>query len=366
MADSGNYTIRKITPNGVVITLAGLAGSPGSGDGVGSVARFSFSYALAVDSAGNIYVADGSNHTIRRITPAGIVTTLAGLAGNSGSTNGTGSAARFARPTGVAVDSAGTVYVADTGNNTIRKITPDGVVTTFAGLAGTIGSTNGTGSAARFSTPTGVAVDSAGNVYVTELRNQTIRKITAAGVVTTLAGSAGSSGSVDGTGSVARFNFDDTSFPSIALDGAGNAYVPDNSTIRKITPAGVVTTLAGLAGSRGSADGIGIVARFKTPYGIGVDGAGNVFVADTYNNAIRIGRPMVAQLPPPSLQITRSSNRVTLSWPASATGFVLESAPNLSPATSWTPITTGITTNVDQAVFLSSPAVGASFFRLRR
>ena len=133
-----------------ITTLAGRAGSAGSADGTGSAARFYYPRGVAVDSAGNVYVADTGNHTIRKVTPAGVVTTLAGLAGSSGSADGTGSAARFNYPPGVAVDSAGNVYVADTGNHTIRKVTPAGVVTTLAGLAGSSGSADGTGSAARF------------------------------------------------------------------------------------------------------------------------------------------------------------------------------------------------------------------------
>src|ERR1043166_3677051 len=214
-------------------TLAGLAGSFGSTDGTGSAARFVYPYGLATDSAGNVYVADGYNHTIRKITPVGVVTTLAGLAGSVGSADGTGSAARFNFPTGVATDSAGNVYVADTSNYTLRKITPAGVVTTLAGLAGSLGSADGTGSAARFNNPYGVATDLAGNVYVADTFNSTIRKITPAGVVTTLAGPVGSFsfGSADGTSSAARFYL-----PSgVATGSAGNVYVADtsNHTIRK-------------------------------------------------------------------------------------------------------------------------------------
>ena len=282
---SSNNTIRKITPAGVVSTLAGLAGSSGSADGTGSAARFCYPYGVAVDGSGNVYVADTDNYTIRKITPAGVVSTLAGLAGSSGSADGTGSAARFDYPYGVAVDGSGNVYVADSGNNTIRKITPAGVVSTLAGMAGSSGSADGTGSAARFNYPTGVAVDGSGNVYVADTGNNTIRKITPAGVVSTLAGTAGSSGSADGTGSAARFYYP----YGVAVDGSGNVYVADNDnyTIRKITPAGVVSTLAGLAGSSGSADGTGSAARFYYPYGVAVDGSGNVYVADTDNDTIR-------------------------------------------------------------------------------
>jgi sugar lactone lactonase YvrE len=284
VADTGNQTIRKITPSGVVTTLAGLAGAHGYTDGTGSAARFWKPQGVAVDDSGNVYVAD--EETIRKITPAGAVTTLAGLAGAFGNADGTGISAQFHSPSGVAVDDGGNVYVADSGNNTIRKITPVGVVTTLAGLAGVVGSADGAGSAARFSYPVGVAVDGSGNVYVADVSdNNTVRKITPAGVVTTLVGSAGVPGSADGTGSAARFNFP----YGVAVDVSGNMYVADrnNCTIRKITPAAVVTTFAGSVSVSGSADGTGNAARFNQPCSVTVDGGGNIYVADTFNNTIR-------------------------------------------------------------------------------
>lgn len=285
VADSANYTIRKVTACGVVTTLAGLAGSLGSTDGAGSDARFSFPAGLAIDSADNLYVADSGNHTIRKITPAGVVSTLAGLAGSSGSTNGTGNAARFFQPSGVTVDDAGNVYVADVNNYTIRKITPGGAVSTLAGSAGTKGNSDGTGSAALFSFPQGVTVDGAGNVYVADTSNFTIRRITPSGFVTTLAGAAGSRGSTDGAGGNARFDFPN----SLTVDSAGTIYVTDtvNNSIRRIAPPNVVTTLAGAAGSLGTADGIGVAAGFTSPQGVAVDNAGNVYVADTGNFTVR-------------------------------------------------------------------------------
>ena len=285
VADSFNHTIRKVTSSGVVTTLAGLAGSSGSTDGTGSAARFHSPTSVAVDTAGNVFVADTTNQTIRKVTSAGVVTTLAGSAGSSGSDDGTGSAARFNSPQGVSVNSAGNVFVADRLNHTIRRVTSAGVVTTLAGLAGSSGSTDGTGSAARFNSPRSTAVDSSGNVFVADATNHTIRKVTSAGVVTTLAGSAGSSGSADGTGSAARFYLPQ----GVAVDSAGNVFVGDsfNYTIRKVTSAGVVTTLAGSAGNFGSADGTGSAARIGQPMGVAVDGAGNVFVADFTNYTIR-------------------------------------------------------------------------------
>src|SRR5438067_1620229 len=283
VADTYNYTVRKITPAGVVTTLAGLAGEDGSTDGTGSYARFSYLFGIAVDGAGNVFVTDLSN-TIRKITPAGVVTTLAGTPGVHGSADGTGSAAQFWQPWGIAVDSAGIVYVADQANSTIRKITPAGVVTTIAGAAGMFGSADGSGSAARFNAPDGIAVDSSGNLYVADTLNSTIRKITSTGVVTTLAGTPGGIGSADGTGSAARFNYPD------ALTVAGTTlYVAEayNSTIRKVTSTGVVTTFAGTAVVLGSTDGTGNAALFDHPFVVVVDRAGNLYVADTLNSTIR-------------------------------------------------------------------------------
>jgi sugar lactone lactonase YvrE len=244
-------------------TLAGAA-SIGSSDGVRSAARLHRPEGVAVDVAGNVYAADSGNHTIRKIAVDGTVTTLAGKAGSSGSVDGTGSSARFNEPWGVAVDGAGTVYVADTGNRTIRKITPAGVVTTLAGMAGQPGeSADGTGPAARFSNLYGLAVDLSGNLYAGEYG--AVRKITSAGVVTTLAGAPGVYGSADGVGSAASFSW----ITGVAVDGAGNVYVADawNLKIRKITSAGVVTTV-----------GTGNVALPPHPTGVAVDLLGNIYV----------------------------------------------------------------------------------------
>ena len=237
---TGNDTILKITPDGMVSTLAGTTGVSGSADGTNGAASFNGPGSVAMDGPGNLYEADTGNYTIRRITTDGAVTTLAGRAGVSGSANGTGSEARFYSPSGVAVDSAGDVYVADTYTHTIRKVTQGGVVTTLAGLAGSYGSTDGTGSAARFNYPSGVAVDSAENIYVVDSGNLALRKITPAGVVTTVAGHAPRfdygahvDGPVDGPGDLARFQFN---LRSLAFDASGNIYVTDSPSIRKGIP----------------------------------------------------------------------------------------------------------------------------------
>jgi sugar lactone lactonase YvrE len=253
VSDTTNDTIRKISA-GVVTTIAGFIGSLGSADGPESVARFGVPFGVTVGANRTVYVADRNNHTIRKIDAEGTVTTYAGLAGVSGATDGPAASARFSAPRAVAVDSDGTVYVAEI-QQTIRAITPGGIVSTVAGLANTSGSVDGTGSAARFFQPSGIAVDSAHNLYVADAGNHTIRKIAPGGVVTTFAGLAGTSGSADGAGSAARFNFP----RAVAVDSAGNVFVADtnNTIIRKITPAGVVTTVAGQAGIPGSTDGTG-------------------------------------------------------------------------------------------------------------
>src|SRR6266545_2524816 len=285
VADSNNNTIRKITPEGLVTTLAGIAGVWGSADGTGAAAQFSYPWYLAVDRSGNVYVSDEGNATIRTITPAGVVSTAAGTVALTGSADGTMAASHLAWPYGVAMDGLLNVYVADHGNNTIRKITPAGAVSTLAGTAGVAGSADGTGAAARFNQPSGIAVDGAGNVYVGDYGNNTIRKITSAGVVSTVAGAAGVFGSADGAGAQARFAYPN----GVAVDGSGNVYVADqgNCTIRKITPAGVVSTLAGTAGVWGSSDGTGSAAQFGAPAGVTVDRKANVYVADWQNDTIR-------------------------------------------------------------------------------
>jgi sugar lactone lactonase YvrE len=299
VADRDNHTIRQITlagfhsgtTPGVVSTVAGSAGDPGSADGTGSAARFNSPRAVAVANSsscgfsipnwGALYVADSGNNTVRMIIN-GVVTTLAGLAGPSGSSDGTGSEARFNQPGGIAVDNAtGVVYVADSANHTIRKIESGGVVTTIAGLAGTSGTADGDGSTARFNNPTGLTVDATGIVYIADTNNHTIRRMTAAGVVTRLAGVAGSPGSNDGPGEAARFN----SPQGIAVDRAGTIYVADtgNHTIRRITAGNVVTTVAPCR----ECFGTGNDGRFNTPEGIAVDSEGSLYVSDGRNNTIR-------------------------------------------------------------------------------
>jgi sugar lactone lactonase YvrE len=285
VADAGNQTIRKVTSAGVVFTLAGMGQTFGSADGSGASARFNSPSDCAIDKAGNIYVADTGNHTIRKISPGGAVTTLAGKAGVAGSADGSAGSATFNQPFGVAVDQSGSVYVADTSNSTIRKISVTGEVVTLAGSAGVPGSSDGIGTIARFRTPAGIAIDATGTIYIGDTGNNTIRKIDTSGVVSTLAGLAGAAGSQDGFGTAARFNRP----YHIVIDANGSIYVADggNNTIRQVTAAGSVSTIAGNAGIAGNVDGDSTTARFNLPKGITIDASGTLGVADTGNNEVR-------------------------------------------------------------------------------
>ena len=286
IADTDNSTIRKATSAGVVTLFAGTPGSQGGTNGTGTVARFSKPTGIGRDASNNLYVTDVAGQTVRRITSAAVVTTFAGSNGVSGSTNGsTGTSARFSSPSGVVVDSSGNIFIGDSANGTVRRITSAGAVTTFVGTAGSQGSTDGTGAGAMFYRPAGIARDANNNLYVADPVANTIRKITTGGVVTTLAGYSAVVGANDNTGSLAGFRG-----PSgVVADSSGNLFIADtgNHTIRKVTPAGVVTTFAGLAGTAGSTNATGTSARFNSPNGLAIDSSNNIYVADTGNHTIR-------------------------------------------------------------------------------
>lgn len=290
VADSGSHTLRRIDPGTVVTTLTGAAGQAGATDGPAAEARLNSPEAVAFGNGGWVYVVDRGNHSIRAVAANGSVTTIAGSSPQTGEANGPAQDARFQNPTGVAVNASGVVYVADSGNHALRQIQLDGTVTTFAGLSGSSGSADGTGSAARFNQPFGLACDlSNGALYVSDLLNQTVRKVLPSGQVTTFAGSPGEHGVADGLGSAARFD----SLLGLAVGPDHEVYVADtiNQTIRKISPVGEVTTLAGKPRQAGQTDGLGSSARFNNPTGVAVDGRGTVYVADHGNHTIRAVSP---------------------------------------------------------------------------
>jgi sugar lactone lactonase YvrE len=278
VADASNLKIRKITPSGVVSTLA--ASEKGDfEDGTGEKTIFRGPAGIALDDKGNLYTAEWGGCRIRKITPKGIVTTLAG-SGKAGFADGSGEEASFDHPHGIAVDREGNVYVGDTKNHRVRKITPNGIVTTLAG-SGIAGYADGVGAEASFSGPMGVAVDRDGNVYISE--GNRIRKITPEGVVTTLAGS-GKPASQDGNGVEASFN----GALGLTIDQFGDIYVAESTgqKIRRISPDGRVSTIAG-SGEIGAKDGDSLSASFNNPWGVAIDEFGAVYVSDQGNKKIR-------------------------------------------------------------------------------
>lgn len=280
VADRGTVKVRKITPAGVSTVLAGTGGT-GDANGSGATATFRGLAHLDVDAAGTVYVAEDGGHRIRKITSAGVVSVLAG-SGVAGSAIGTGAAAQFRNPGGVAVDASGNIYVADTGNHRIRMVTPAGVVSNYAGT-GVAGATNGPIASAQFSSPDDIAIDAAGNLYVSDKGNYRVRIITPGGTVSTLAGST--YGFTNATGTAAQFQW----ITGLDVDSSGNVYVVEEypgNKVRMITPGGVVTTYAG-TGTSGCIDGIPTVARFSAPHAVAVDSLGKLYVADYDNFVIR-------------------------------------------------------------------------------
>jgi sugar lactone lactonase YvrE len=286
IADTHNHVIRRMTPQGDVSTVAGIAGYCGSVDGPVAIALFNCPQGVAVDAQGVIYVADTGNSVIRVITPDGHVRTLAGSAGIRGSVNGTGAAARFMCPVGIVVDASGTVFVSDSEDHTIRRVGANGAASLFSGKPATPGNTNGSASASRFSSPMGLALTAKGILLVADSGNHAIRAVSKTGAATTFAGLAGVAGASDGLLANARFHG-----PSgVAVDSSGVVFVADtfNNTLRRITPKGIVTTVGGAVGQPGTAPGIGSVARFTEITDVVISGR-NVFVSDAGAHTIRTG-----------------------------------------------------------------------------
>jgi hypothetical protein len=280
-----NDAIRKIATNGLVSTLAGQLGVPGSTNATGTNALFNAPSGIDLDAAGNLFVSDTGNSAIRKITPAGVVTLVAGVPGQDGFTNGPATTAAFSSPLGILMATNGTIYIADSGNHCIRAIS-NNIVSTFAGTPGFWGTNDGPAASAQFNGPLGLARDAQGNLYVSDSNNHTIRKIATNGVVSTWAGSPGRDGSGDGAGQSARF----CKPAELVFDSQGNLLVADsfNHILRKINPSGDVSTISGLAGVSGASDGVNGQGRFFNPYGLAMTPAGMLAVADAYNEFVRL------------------------------------------------------------------------------
>ncbi len=279
--------IRAVSPAGVVSPFVGSSCASGNIDGTGTGAYLSQPEGLAFGPSGTLYVADTGTSSIRAVSPAGVVTKLAGssIAGSSstGSQDGQGTQASFRSPTGIAVSTSGTIYVVDSGNHKIRAVSPSGSVSTFTG-SGTAGSVEGAAAVASFNSPHSVVVTPSGTLYISDSGNHKIRAVSPTGTVSTLAGS-GTPGMVDGAPLVARFNLP----KGLALSSSGTLYVADfsNHLLRSVSPLGIVSSLAG-AGYPGTADGSGPLAIFDGPFGVAVAPQGTVYVVDSGSRKIRM------------------------------------------------------------------------------
>ena len=275
IADTRNHRIRKISPTGLVTTIAGS--TLGFADGIGDLAKFNFPTHLVRNAAGDLFVTDKNNHKIRKVSSTGQVENYAGS--TQGFEVGERLSAKFNNPFGITNDELGNLYVADSDNFKIRKVPNAGGVTRVAGnLAGI---RDGQGSAAEFANPEGIEIDAVGNLYVADDSfSKLIRKISPTGLVTTFAGDV--AGFADGQGAQAKFS----DVTDIAIDRAGNLFVTDKHRIRKITPTGLVTTIAG-SDTPGFTDGDASTAQFNVTAGIAIDQNGNLYVADSGNNRIR-------------------------------------------------------------------------------
>lgn len=364
VSEAAGHTVRKVTRQGVVTTIAGQAGTMGAADGFGTAATFGSTsgnttlsttaigpFGVAVDVTGTIHVADGNNHTLRQISNRTVIK-LAGTTGRPGYAEGTVTNALFSLPLGVAADRSRNLYIADTFNHVIRRISPTGAVTTIAGLVGRTGATDGIGALARFLHPVAIAVAPDGNLYVADSAN-TIRRLSPLAdgnwLVTTIAGAPMTYGTTDGIGAAARFggappvsssggiaisynsinpaggvsaasvgaSYRIGDIAGLAVDRTGNIFATDytNNTIRKITPAGVVTTIGGLPAVNGSTDGVGSAARFQRPCGIAIDADGTLYIAEASNNTIRGGAIATAPVieAQPSAQTVSAGSRAVLS-----------------------------------------------------
>ncbi len=360
IADTSNSRIRKVTPAGTISTVAGDGTEGFSGDGgPATAAQLHTPSGVAADSAGSIYIADTGNVRIRKVTPAGVISTVAGNGafGFSGD-GGPAIAAQLAHPYGVAADSSGNIYIADHSNNRIRKVTAAGVISTVAGK-GTTGFSGdgGPATAAQLARPYGVAVDSTGNLYIADYWNLRIRKVTTAGIISTLAGSGGDGFSGDGGLATAAYMTGPT---GVAADFAGNIYIADywNGRIRKVTAGGIIDTAAGDGTDGFSGDGgPATAAQLSSPWGVATDSAGNLYIADTNNNRVR---KVVPGKPESSLDLTLSAGGAASSFTAGGGETVQAGYAILTVNSDTTPYGTAVFSFKQNGVTVSEAGVPAS------
>ncbi len=358
VADSRNDAIREISTNGTVTTFAGQLGVAGTANATGTNAQFNAPSGLAFDASGNLYVSDTGNNTLRKVTPAGAVSLFAGAAGSGGFADGPVGSALFNSPLGIAVASNGTVYVADSGNHCIRQIA-GGQVSTFAGSPQVWGHADVTGTNAQFNGPVGLVLDTNGNLFVSDANNDTIRRITTNAVVTTYAGQAGADGSADGPWMMARFR----SPAELAFDAKGDLFVADsfNQIIREITPAGIVSTVSGVAGVFGTNDGVNGAGRFYNPYGLVVAADGSLRVVDTYNELVRVVLVPFKL----SVQAAGAGSTTTITWDA-VNGKTYQVQVSRDLASGWANLGSPVTAAGLSMSIVDSSAVGSRYYRVLR
>ena len=353
-------------------TLAGVPSQAGRADGVGAEARFNQPSGITQDANGNLMIADAGNGTIRIVSPQGEVSTLL---------NAFGGPVTFTFPIDLAFDSDGLLVVQERELRTTRVHT-DGLTGLYGG--GTWGIGTGAGGivyqmdrdrifrilpggtretlVSRLSTAVDVVQDPLGNLLIADAGAQVIRKLTPDGILSVLAGGLSARGSNDGPALAARFVHPN----SVSLDLQGNLFVADEfgGTIRRVGTNGMVSTVGGLASTRGSADGIGSAARFWNPRRVHAAPDGTLYVVDTENHTVRKGEPVPVPVGQPALRARQVEGRLELTWPVTATGFVLEASDALQPNVSWSPVSAGLTTVGDRMIYTEAYQAGPRFFRL--
>ena len=290
IADGQDYRVRKVSRSGTITTFAGTGKAGFTGDGGPATSAQLDAYGVAVDGQGNVYIAGSESHRVRKVGPGGTIRTFAGT-GKAGSSGGGGPAvaAQLNFPYGVAADAHGNVYIADYGNRRVRKVGPGGTITTFAGTDNEGFSGDGGKATSARLTPNGVAVDGQGNVYIADYTTRTsrVRKVSRSGTITTFAGTGKPGFSVDGgPATSAQLRTPD----GVAVDGKGNVYIADSEDqrVRKVSPGGTITTIAGTGEWGFSGDGgPATSARLYNPYGVAVDRKGNVYIADSEDQRVR-------------------------------------------------------------------------------